>query len=124
MTLTAPTYYAVRLLVALIQSDVSCSSDALVATAQVPASLGRKVLQQLKDAGLIAGRRGQHGGYRLTCVPERTTLAEVAAAVAPDPVLESRVLSELEQALTRELGHATEAALACWERVTLAELAR
>jgi Rrf2 family protein len=40
-----------------------------------------KVLQRLEQAGLLAGTRGPHGGYRLARPPQDVSLAEVLAVI-------------------------------------------
>jgi len=76
------TEYALRAMAALAQTP-----DQLVATVtvaertHVPAYYLAKVLQQLAAAGLLAGRRGVGGGYRLARPPAEITLIEIVRAV-------------------------------------------
>lgn len=68
---------------------LALSPDDLVPTAsiaektKVPTHYLAKVLQQLSNAGLIAGRRGVRGGYRLARPADAITLKDVVNAVAP-----------------------------------------
>jgi Rrf2 family nitric oxide-sensitive transcriptional repressor len=77
------TEYALRSM-----SWLAMSPDRLVPTVQlaertkVPSHYLAKVLQQLAAADLIAGRRGVHGGYRLTRPASTISLLDVVRAVA------------------------------------------
>lgn len=77
------TEYALRAM-----SWLALSPDRLVPTGQlaertkVPSHYLAKVLQQLAAANLIAGRRGVHGGYRLTRPAATITLLDVVRSVA------------------------------------------
>src|SRR5690242_12596824 len=50
---------------------------------KVPPNYLAKVLQQLAASGLITGRRGVGGGYKLARPPAAITLLEVINAVCP-----------------------------------------
>jgi Rrf2 family protein len=49
--------------------------------AHVPPNYLAKVLQQLSGAGLISGRRGVGGGYRLSRAPAKITLLDIVNAI-------------------------------------------
>ncbi len=66
-----------------LEPDSRTSSAALAARTKVPPDYLAKVLQQLSTAGLIEGRRGVGGGYRLLTKPDKTTLLDVVNAVEP-----------------------------------------
>ncbi len=46
-----------------------------------------KIMRQLRQAGLVRGFRGAHGGYRLVRPAEQISLREVLAGVEGDSVL-------------------------------------
>jgi Rrf2 family protein len=46
----------------------------------------RRLLGELRDAGLVQSRRGAGAGWRLTRAPESISLAEVYAAVEDGPL--------------------------------------
>lgn len=79
---TQTTEYALRAMACLAQHQ-----DQLVATTQlaqwtrVPSNYLAKVLQQLAAAGLVTGRRGVGGGYKLAKNAEETTLFDIVKAV-------------------------------------------
>ena len=47
----------------------------------IPLRYLEQILQQLRRAGLVVGKRGPGGGYRLARPPEEITLREVVEAV-------------------------------------------
>jgi Rrf2 family protein len=67
---------------------LALSPDRLVPTmmlaekTKVPPHYLAKVLQQLATAGLITGKRGVRGGYKLSRPSERITLLDVVRSVA------------------------------------------
>ena len=77
------TEYALRAM-----SWLALSPDKLVPTGQladrtkVPPHYLAKVLQQLAAAELIVGRRGVHGGYKLTRAAKAISLLDVVRSVA------------------------------------------
>jgi len=74
--------YALRAMTCLAQSPQDRTPSAAIAErTQAPLDYLAKVLQQLSDAGLIAGRRGVNGGYRVTRPPEEIKLTDVVSAV-------------------------------------------
>ncbi|MCX5691755.1 MAG: Rrf2 family transcriptional regulator [Planctomycetota bacterium] len=76
------TEYALRAMAVLAQSpDQLVSTIAIAERTQVPANYLAKVLQQLAAAGLLAGRRGVGGGYRLARPPQEIALIEIVRAV-------------------------------------------
>lgn len=76
--------YALRAMACLaLEPDARTASSALAQRTQVPSDYLAKVLQQLSAAGLIEGRRGVGGGYRLISEPENINLLDVINAVEP-----------------------------------------
>ncbi len=53
----------------------------LARTEAVPANFLAQILLKLRDAGLIASRRGNHGGYALARAPEEISLHDILVAV-------------------------------------------
>ncbi|HEX8235650.1 MAG TPA: Rrf2 family transcriptional regulator [Abditibacteriaceae bacterium] len=47
----------------------------------IPRKYLEQVLLDLKGAGLVESKKGQHGGYRLSRAPHEISLAQVVAAV-------------------------------------------
>ena len=47
----------------------------------VPANFLAQILLKLRDHGLIASRRGNHGGYSLARAPEEISLYDILVAV-------------------------------------------
>ena len=82
LSLSNTTGYAVHALVCLtrcnaewyLAKDVSACSG-------VPLAYLQKVLAQLRDAGLVEGKRGYRGGFRLARPAEEITMMEVAEIV-------------------------------------------
>jgi Rrf2 family protein len=48
-----------------------------------------KIMRQLRQAGLVRGFRGAHGGYRLVRPPEHVSLLDVLAGIGGQAVLET-----------------------------------
>ena len=71
----------------------------------------RRVLGVLREAGLVASTRGRNGGWSLSRDPETITLADIHAALHPEPPRRSesshgcgiagRLGTRLDQALQR-----------------------
>lgn len=59
------------------------STGELAERTKVPAHYLAKVLQQLATAGLVTGRRGVGGGYKLARGPEEIKLIEIVRCVSP-----------------------------------------
>ncbi len=78
------TEYALRAMSCLAYAPESPVSTTDLATqTRVPSNYLAKVLQILASAGLIVGRRGVGGGYRLSRSPAEITMLEVINAVTP-----------------------------------------
>jgi Rrf2 family protein len=68
---------ALRALAALAASDRSLSLVELARRASAPAPMLAKVLARLGHLGLVAGRRGPKGGYRLARPAAKIALGDV-----------------------------------------------
>lgn len=76
--------YALRAMASLAyQPDGLVPTPTLAEQTRVPANYLAKVLQLLSGAGLIVGRRGVGGGYRLAKPADEITLLNVVNAVDP-----------------------------------------
>ncbi len=52
----------------------------------VPANYLVRILNDLREAGVLESKRGTHGGYMLARRPEDISLRDIAAAIEPDMV--------------------------------------
>jgi Rrf2 family protein len=77
--------YAVRAMLALARRDeAQTTGAALAAETAIPASYVTQVMGDLVRAGLVANRRGRHGGYRLAHPAADISLLAVVEAVEGD----------------------------------------
>ncbi|QOJ00163.1 MAG: Rrf2 family transcriptional regulator [Phycisphaeraceae bacterium] len=75
--------YAMRAMACLaLRPDDLTSAGALAQRTKVPANYLAKVLQQLGSAGLVDGRRGVGGGYKLARPASKINLLDVIRAVS------------------------------------------
>lgn len=80
--LSQTTEYALRAMAALALSpDRLVPTTFLASQTKVPPNYLAKVLQHLAAAGLITGRRGVGGGYRLQRPPREIRLLDVVNAI-------------------------------------------
>lgn len=80
--LSQTTEYALRAMACLaLKPDDLTPTPALARMAHVPPNYLAKVLQQLSGAGLITGRRGVGGGYRLSRHPAEISLLDIVNAI-------------------------------------------
>ncbi|MFL5928465.1 MAG: RrF2 family transcriptional regulator [Gaiellaceae bacterium] len=131
MRVSAKADYAIRAAVELAASGDGPVKGERVALAQdIPPNFLENIFGDLRNAGLVASRRGADGGYWLARAPEEISLADVIRAV-DGPLANVRgVRSEqvsyrgsAEQ--LRDVWIAVRASLRnVLERVTLADLAR
>ena len=124
---------AVHMLTLLAASpEETQSSELLASSASANPVHARRVLGQLRRAGLVTSRSGPSGGWQMRSSPEQTTLAEVWRAVQRDaPVLglhgaspDCPVGQRIQVALTDVDRRASEALDAELGRSTLADLVR
>ena len=74
--------YAVRALVELsVSPDGTATRDELAAAQDIPPRYLESILTQLRQAGLVIGRRGKSGGYTLSRPAGAISVAEVSRAV-------------------------------------------
>lgn len=75
--------YALRAMSWLaLTPDARVASSSIAEHTQVPLDYLAKVLQSLSEAGLIDGRRGVRGGYRLAKPPDKIGLLDIINAVS------------------------------------------
>lgn len=79
--------YAVRAMLAIGQHppDAWLSVPAVSAAMAIPERFLPRVMTDLVGAGLVVGRRGRTGGYRLARPPEQITLLDIIKAAEPEP---------------------------------------
>ena len=75
------TDYAVRAAVALASSGEMLSTSTLAEHVGVPVDFLRKIMQQLRNAGIVISARGPHGGYSLARKPTGITLYDIITAI-------------------------------------------
>ena len=84
MRLGHTTKYALEALAFLIRCharDEWGQIKDIAASCGIPRKYLEQVLLDLKGAGLVESKKGQHGGYRLIRRPDEISLAQVMAAV-------------------------------------------
>ena len=83
MKLSRKTRYALGALVALARApaDRAVQVRQLAEQEGVPARFLEQIFQDLRRAGLVTGRRGPKGGFRLRRAAERITLLDVVRAL-------------------------------------------
>ena len=72
---------AVHALVYLYHRGTTVSSEVLAKNICTNPARVRKIMAQLKKAGLVETREGAEGGYRFTGDPARTTLLQIGDAL-------------------------------------------
>lgn len=76
--------YALRAVVVIAQQGGQpCTAQKVAEISQVPGPFLSKLLQGMVRAGIVASRRGLHGGFALTKEPAEMTILEVVDAVEP-----------------------------------------
>ena len=110
----------------------SCSSEMLAHTVNTNAVVIRRLLLDLKDAGLIETQRGPGGGAKLARCADEITLAQIYRATSGDfqpfgehPNLPAQCCSVgrgIKGVLERVSQQACAAAMQEFEQVTLAEI--
>jgi Rrf2 family protein len=94
LTLTRRGDYGVRAMIALAteHDDDWLSVPRISAAMQIPERFLPRVMADLTRAGLVEGRAGRTGGYRLTRPATGITLLDVIGAVEPEPDRPSCIL--------------------------------
>ena len=85
MRLGNTTKYALEAMAFLIRPharDQWAQIASIAETCNIPRKYLEQVLLDLKNAGLVESKKGQHGGYRLSRRPDEISLGEVLAAVS------------------------------------------
>ncbi|MEM1295926.1 MAG: Rrf2 family transcriptional regulator [Verrucomicrobiota bacterium] len=127
MRLPLKTEYACQVLAQLAltysNDDVRQVEDLAVAEGLSP-NYSVQILTTLRQAGLVISRRGKNGGYLLARHPDDITLAEIAAAMEGEQLVES---SPGNEGMSAETVHAAwlrvnEAMLEACQEITLTEL--
>jgi len=79
--------YAVRAMLAIGQhaGDGWLSVPAVSAAMAIPERFLPRVMSDLVNAGLVVGRRGRTGGYRLARPADVITLLDIITAAEPEP---------------------------------------
>ncbi len=132
MKLSRKTRYALGALVALARApaDQAVQVRQLAAQEGVPARFLEQIFQDLRRAGLVTGRRGPKGGFRLRRAAERISLLDVVRALegpvrlrAAEQDLEAAEASPNAEAVANGLRAAEERLEAALASPSLAELA-
>jgi len=77
--------YAVRAMLTLSRSEGAQQTAAAIATATgIPGGYVPQVMGDLVRAGLVANRRGRHGGYRLARPAGEVSMLSIVEAVEGD----------------------------------------
>ena len=120
-----------HLLLHLQDSDHAIPSEKLATALNSNPVVVRRTMASLRDAGLVSSEKGHHGGWRLTCDPQQTTVLDVYRALgsprlfamgnrceAPTCLIEQAVnvalndaFQKAEALITTQLGTLTLAAL-------------
>lgn len=124
--------YAVRVMLALAREsgDGWLSVPTVSAAMAIPERFLPRVMVDLVDAGLVVGRRGRTGGYRLARSARSISLLDIIAAAEPEPDPRTCILRggpcgvDGRCAVHDAFGGAREAMLARLGATSLAEVAR
>ncbi|HEY3384695.1 MAG TPA: Rrf2 family transcriptional regulator [Vicinamibacterales bacterium] len=95
MQLTRAADYGVRVMIHLASDENSARASLtdLAAAAEVSPAFLSKVLQRLVRAGLVASRRGKHGGFEIVERGRRSSLLDILRALEGVPELNVCLLS-------------------------------
>ena len=82
MRISAKVDYAVRAAVELATAgEDPIKGEAIAEAQEIPLKFLENILGELKHSGIVASRRGAHGGYWLARPAEEVVLAEIVRAV-------------------------------------------
>jgi Rrf2 family protein len=83
MRISAKVDYAVRATIELAVAGEgnACKGDVISEAQDIPLKFLENILGELKHSGIVASRRGAHGGYWLAKPPEEIALADIVRAV-------------------------------------------
>jgi Rrf2 family protein len=95
--------------------------------AKIPARFLEQIFNDLKRAGLVAGKRGPNGGYQLAKRANEITLGDViraleGAAVVLDRADESGRIAIDKDPIAAVLADLTRSVEQCFDRVTIADV--
>ena len=84
--LTRTAEHALRAVIYLARQpdDRPVSAETVAAALGAPSNYLAKTLGALANAGIVRGRRGPHGGYRLLIEPDRLTIGTVTDLFEPE----------------------------------------
>lgn len=130
MRVSAKADYAIRAAIELaLAGEGPVKGDAIAKAQEIPPNFLENILADLRNAGLVASRRGAEGGYWLARPAGEVTLADVIRAV-DGPLANVRGVRSEQVAYSgsaeplRDVWIAVRASLrGVLERVTLADLA-
>lgn len=130
MRVSAKADYAIRAAIELaLAGEGPVKGDAIAKAQEIPPNFLENILADLRNAGLVASRRGAEGGYWLARPAGEVTLADVIRAV-DGPLANVRGIRSEQVAYSgsaeplRDVWIAVRASLRrVLERVTLADLA-
>ncbi len=75
------TDYALRALVELAREGKCLSAGTIAEREDIPEVFLRKIMQELKAAGIVESRQGPFGGYLLAAPPQDVSVLDVLEAV-------------------------------------------
>jgi Rrf2 family protein len=128
MRISRKSEYALRALVAIARRGRSVQIQELSESENIPVKFLEQILLALRNAGLLASRRGVGGGYTLATTADRITAGEVIrimdGPLAPVPCAASKqterctcpdprtcsirlLMTEVRQQLSDKLDHCT-----------------
>jgi Rrf2 family protein len=133
--LTRKTSYGIRALAHLAGAERSVSVAELATREGIPEQFLSVILSELRQRGLVRGRRGPDGGYQLNVDPSALNLADVVESLG-GPLFPFTCLQRCPGARARcgecpgrercpaerALGRASAAAYAALQSITLADL--
>jgi len=99
--------YAMQALAYLIRSHARDEWGQIAEIARscdIPRKYLEQVLLDLKNAGLVESKKGQHGGYRLAREPHQISLAQAIAAVQGELLPPPTWMNESDTNLSMDLG--------------------
>lgn len=89
------TDYALRALAKLVRAGDCLPVSLLAEEEDIPEVFLRKIMQELKAAGIVESRQGPFGGYLLASPPEEISVLDVLEAVQ-GPLVMNECFSEPE----------------------------
>lgn len=81
MKISKKSYYGLRAILALAQTDKPLSIHALAETEHLPEDYLEKILQSLRKADLVEAKKGASGGYLLARPAQTITAWEIQKAL-------------------------------------------